>query len=53
MITIIKKINLLRKQTNERMDNFISTTKRISERLAKLENEIYELRKRQKKEGLE
>jgi len=51
--SIIKKINQISKRANERMDNFISTTDRISKRLSALESEITELRKKLNGEGLE
>jgi len=52
-INIIQRINKLRIQTNERMDNFVITTKGISDRLLKLESEISLLKKYQQKKGLE
>ena len=52
-LALIQRINRLRKQTNQRMDNFVVTTKKISDRLQKLETEINLLRKWQKSEGRE
>jgi len=52
-VGIVKKLNVLRKESNERMDNFAFTTKKISDRLEKIEHEISELRKWQKNDGQE